>query len=171
MSGLVFHLILDRPTPSVQDEPMTPQEISDRIEIQDVLVRYCHAVDRKDWKAFEKLFTENAVLDYSAFGGPLCDTRAMSSYLNDAVSDMHGTQHTISTSLLEIDGNTATAQTAAQVMMISGKDDGTSHVLFIGLWYRDTLVKTLDGWRIHTRTQEHSWVYNIPPSEFYPLEV
>ncbi|PTR20189.1 SnoaL-like protein [Pseudomonas sp. GV085] len=94
----------------------------------------------------------------------------MSSYLNDAVSEMRGTQHIISTFLLEIDGHTATAQTVAPAMMISGNDDGTNDVLFIGLRYRDTLVKTLDGWSIHSRTQEQNWVYNIPPLELYSLE-
>jgi hypothetical protein len=95
----------------------------------------------------------------------------MSSYLNDAVSEMRGTQHTISTSLLEIDENAATAQTAGQAMMIFGNDDGKNHVRFIGRWYRDALVKTLDGWRTHSRTQEQNWVYNILPSELYSLEV
>jgi hypothetical protein len=87
----------------------------------------------------------------------------MSFYLSDAVSQMHGTQHIISTSLLEIDGHAATAQTVAQAMMISGNDDGTNDVLFIGLRYRDAQVKTLDGWSIHSRTQEQNRVYNIPP--------
>ncbi|MNO99742.1 hypothetical protein D3C76_915210 [compost metagenome] len=119
-------------------------------------------MDRQDWTTFERLFTENAVLDYSAFGGPCCAARDMASYLDNSISQMRGTQHTISTSMLDVEGNTATAHTAAQVMMISGKDDGTSHVLFIGLWYRDTLVKRPDGWRIQTRSQEQSWIHNMP---------
>ncbi|MBV7491900.1 nuclear transport factor 2 family protein [Pseudomonas sp. PDM30] len=95
----------------------------------------------------------------------------MSSYLNDAVSEMRGTQHIISTSLLEIDDHAASAQTVAQAMMISGNDDGTNDVLFIGPRYCDALVKTLDGWSIHSRTQEQNWVYNTPPLELCSLEV
>jgi hypothetical protein len=56
----------------------------------------------------------------------------MSSYLDNAVSQILCTQHTIFTLLLEIGGNTATAQTAAQVMMISGGDDDKSHVSSLG---------------------------------------
>ncbi|MNG31042.1 hypothetical protein D3C84_1167820 [compost metagenome] len=84
---------------------------------------------------------------------------------------MRGTQHIISTSLLEIDDHAASAQTVAQAMMISGNDDGTNDVLFIGPRYCDALVKTLDGWSIHSRTQEQNWVYNTPPLELCSLEV
>ncbi len=46
------------------------QEISDRLEIQELLVRYSHAVDTRDWEAFEHVFTEDAVIDYTEMGGP-----------------------------------------------------------------------------------------------------
>ena len=138
---------------------MSPQEISDRLEIQDLLVRYCHAVDRRDWKAFEKLFVEDAILDYTAFDGPRSGVKDLAAYLNDAVSGVQGSQHTISTTLLEFDGDIVKAHSAAQVQMISDKGDGTTHVFFIGLWYLDTLVRTSDGWRIKERVQEKSWIH------------
>jgi hypothetical protein len=28
---------------------MSPREISDRLEIEQLLIRYCHAVDERDW--------------------------------------------------------------------------------------------------------------------------
>ena len=43
---------------------MNLQEISDRMEIQDLMVDYCYAVDHRDWDAFERLFTPDAVIDY-----------------------------------------------------------------------------------------------------------
>ena len=141
---------------------MTPQEVSDRLEIQDLLVRYCHAVDNRDWQAFEAVFARDAVLDFTAFGGPRSGVEDMAAYLRAALSGVQGTQHTISTSLMEIGGKTARARTAAQVMMISANGDGGSHVLFIGLWYRDTLVATPQGWRICERVQERSWIHNLP---------
>ena len=45
---------------------LTIQEISDRIEINDLLIRYCTAVDRHDWDAFDEIFTANCLIDYSA---------------------------------------------------------------------------------------------------------
>lgn len=141
---------------------MDLQALSDRAGIQDLLARYCHVVDRRDWAAFSALFSDDAVLDYSAFGGPRCGAADMATYLDGALAPIDGTQHTISTSVVELSGDTASARTAAQVMMISAAADGSPHVLFVGLWYRDVLVRTPQGWRIRERTQESAWMHNLP---------
>lgn len=138
---------------------MTPQDISDRFEIQDLLVRYCHAVDRRDWPQFERLFTDDAVLDYSAFGGPRGGVRELSAFLDGAVAAMQGTQHTISTSLIELAGDSARARTAAHVTMVRQSPAGP---IFVGLWYRDRLQRTRDGWRIGERVQEYAWMHAAP---------
>jgi len=48
---------------------MTLQEISDRLEIQDLMVAYSHAVDTRDWDAFDDVFTPDATIDYTEMGG------------------------------------------------------------------------------------------------------
>ncbi|MER9443852.1 nuclear transport factor 2 family protein [Mesorhizobium sp. M0340] len=45
------------------------QEVSDRLEIEQLLVRYCCAVDDRDWDAYRKIFTLDAVLDDTVTGG------------------------------------------------------------------------------------------------------
>ena len=45
------------------------QEISDRLEIQDVMVAYCYAVDTRNWDALDEVFTADAVIDYSEMVG------------------------------------------------------------------------------------------------------
>jgi hypothetical protein len=45
------------------------QEVSDRLEIQDALTRYCYAVDDRDWDAYRQLFTSDAVIDDTVTGG------------------------------------------------------------------------------------------------------
>ncbi|VWB72410.1 short-chain dehydrogenase [Burkholderia lata] len=148
--------------PLTQDT-MTPQETIDRMEIQDLLTRYCHAVDRHDWHEFERLFAANATLDYTAFGGPAGSRAEIAAYLEQVTSALRGTQHTISTALLIVDGDAATARTAGQAMMISADEAGDDRVCFVGLWYRDLLVRTECGWRIRSRTQERSWMHHAPP--------
>ena len=49
---------------------MTLQEISDRMEINNLLIDYCTAVDARDFAAFDAIFTEDAFIDYTALGGP-----------------------------------------------------------------------------------------------------
>ena len=54
---------------------MSLQEISDRLEIQDLLVAYSHAIDTRNWDALDDVFTPDAFIDYSDFGGGSGDVR------------------------------------------------------------------------------------------------
>ena len=42
---------------------LSQQELSDRFEIQDLLVAYCDAIDRRQWDALDDLFTSDAIID------------------------------------------------------------------------------------------------------------
>ena len=46
-----------------------PQELSDRAEIHDVIVRYGWAIDTKDWALLDTCFTDDAHVDYSSNPG------------------------------------------------------------------------------------------------------
>jgi hypothetical protein len=48
---------------------LSPREISDRIQIQDLLVRYTRAIDTKDWALLDTCFLPDAQVDYTATGG------------------------------------------------------------------------------------------------------
>ena len=48
---------------------LSMEEMSDRFEIQDLLVGYCYAVDNKDFAALDQFFTDDAVIDYSEMVG------------------------------------------------------------------------------------------------------
>ena len=45
-------------------------DLSDIVEIQQLLARYGHAIDDRDWTAFRALFLTDAVLDYTAVRAP-----------------------------------------------------------------------------------------------------
>ena len=45
------------------------QQISDRLEIQDLFARYSFAIDERDWEALDGIFTADARIDYSETGG------------------------------------------------------------------------------------------------------
>jgi hypothetical protein len=137
-------------------------EINDRLAIQDLLVRYSYAADDKDWPAFEALFTDDAIIDFTAFGGPRCNPAEMTAFLRNVALTMNGWQHTISTNLLEPSGDSVKSRTAAQVMMMPKTADGSTQVMFTGLWYHDLIVRTAQGWKFKERVQVYSWVHNAP---------
>ncbi|HEX5268369.1 MAG TPA: nuclear transport factor 2 family protein [Acidimicrobiales bacterium] len=139
------------------------QEISDRLEIQDLLVRYSHAVDSRDWDAFEKVFTADAVIDYTEMGGPRGGVKETRAFLESAMPMFSSFQHMIANTVLELDGDTARARTICHNPMVLDRGEGQTHVFFCGLWYRDVLARTPEGWRIKDRYEERSYFHNAPP--------
>ncbi len=64
---------------------MSLQEISDRMEIQDLLVAYTYALDSRDWEAFEQVFTPDAFIDYSVMGGSKGDVKTTLEFLRSTM--------------------------------------------------------------------------------------
>ena len=48
---------------------MNLQEISDPLEIQDLMVEYCYPIDTRNWDALDDVFTTDAIIDYSEMVG------------------------------------------------------------------------------------------------------
>lgn len=141
---------------------LSMQEISDRIEIQDLIARYAHAIDDRDWDGLDCVFTEDAIIDYTDVGGARGTRAETKAYLAGAMTHFTGFQHLSSTTRLDLDGDRAKARTILFNPMVM-QHEGAERVFFIGLWYCDDLVRTEAGWRITHRREEKSWSYNSPP--------
>ena len=145
------------------------QEVSDRIEIQDLLVRYSHAVDTRDWKLFAGIFTDDAVVDYTAFGGPRGTVEEVTAFLASVLPMFAATQHLVANSAVTLDGDRAAARTMCHNPMAlpadgPGKDgDGESAVLLCGLWYVDELLRTPDGWKLRSRAEDKAYSVLLKP--------
>lgn len=131
------------------------QEISDRLEIQDLIARYSYALDRRDFDALDDLFTADAVLDYRATGAIRGSLAEMKAFVAEAFTMFAATQHLTTQTLIEFsaDGNTAHAKSTCHNPMVFGGDNQPK-MMVVGLWYVDTLVRTPGGWRFQERTEE-----------------
>jgi ketosteroid isomerase-like protein len=138
------------------------QEISDRLEIQDVLTRYCYAVDDRDWDAYRHLFTSDAVIDDTITGGIKSGVEEHISYMKRALSKVVISQHAISTVLIELDGNVASVRAHCSCPIVLDTGGAEKHVMFQGLWYRETLVRREAGWKIRSLFEEGYWKHNAP---------
>jgi hypothetical protein len=143
------------------------QEISDRMEIQDLLTAYSHAIDSRNWDALDDVFTADAHIDYSEMGGSAGDLKETKEFLGKAMGQFASFQHMVATSKIEFDGpgddgrDRARGKTICHNPMVIDKGEGKTHVFFCGLWYRDTFVRTDAGWRIQTRYEEKSFFHNF----------
>lgn len=141
---------------------MSLQEITDRLEIEDLLTRYCYAVDDRDWAAYRRIFIADAVIDDTVTGGVRGGVEGHISYLQKALAKVRISQHAISTILIELDGDEARARALCSCPMVVDVGGGKTHVFFQGLWYRDKLVRAAEGWRISELIEEGYWTHNLP---------
>ena len=141
---------------------LTLKEISDRLEIEGVLVRYCYAVDDRDWDAYRKVFTPDAVIDDTVTGGVRSGVEEHVVYMTRALSKILISQHAISTIRIDLAGDEARIRAHASVPMVVDLDAGKKQVFFQGLWYRNRLVRTRDGWKIKELIEEGYWNHNVP---------
>ena len=146
---------------------MSMQEISDRLEIQDLFARYSFAIDERDWDTLEQVFTPDAVIDYTAAGGIKGTVQEIKRWLPVAMERFPMFQHMVATTKLALDGDGATSKTILFNPMVYDQQ-GEQKVFFIGLWYRDKLVRSADGWRIAERVEEMGYVHNAPPMPAIP---
>jgi hypothetical protein len=148
---------------------MTLQEISDRLEIQDLMVAYSHAVDTRDWDAFDDVFTPDATIDYTEMGGSRGTLTETKDFLRTVMPHFSSFQHMVATSKVTLNGDTAEGRTICYNPMVIDKGNGETHVFFCGLWYRDHFVRTDAGWRIKDRYEEKSYTHNQPADFTVPV--
>ena len=139
------------------------QEISDRLEIQELIARYSYALDSRDFDALDDLFTPDAILDYRATGAIRGSLEEMKAFVTDAFTMFDATQHltTQTTLRFDADGNTAYGKSACHNPMVFGGDNKPK-MMVLGLWYVDTFVRTPDGWRFQERTEEQLYSSIVP---------
>ena len=134
------------------------QEISDRMEISDLLASYSAAIDGSRWDDLDRIFTPDAVIDYTEMGGIRGSLAEQKEFLAAAMPGFAGFQHLTATSTFDIDGDVARVRTICFNPMVVTDEQ---QVLFCGLWYRDVLVRTPDGWRIRERHEDRGWSLDV----------
>lgn len=135
------------------------QEISDRLEIGDLIVDYSMAIDAKDWDALDRIFTDDAYIDYSAVGGASGTLREIKTFVEEGLAFFSAFQHLAATSKVVIDGDRATGRTICHnPMVIKGADGAPQKMMTVGLWYVDEYRRTPDGWRIASRVEELCYI-------------
>lgn len=128
------------------------EEISDRLEIQQLLVDYSTAIDARRFDDLDRVFTADAYIDYRAMGGVDGHYPEVKAWLAQVLPNFPAYAHMLGNFDVKIDGDTATARTLCFNPMVLGGAE--QQVLFCGLWYDDEFARTADGWRMTKRVEE-----------------
>ena len=142
------------------------EEISDRIQINDLLIRYTVAIDTKDWNLLDTCFTKDAACDYRASGGVEGPYPKVRDWLSRALAAFPMTQHFISNTTVEIQGASAKCRTMVYNPMGLPNAKGGLSIFTVGAYYNDQLVCTDEGWRIAERREELAFMDGTLPENF-----
>lgn len=134
------------------------QEISDRLEIDDLLARYARALDYRNFGELDGIFTAEATFDAGSLGSPT-GPAAIRSMIEGTIGHLDATQHLVGKSLVEFsaDGDEAEVRTYLISQHIREATEGPVKHYFLGGEYYDRMVRTPDGWRIAYRRLDRLW--------------
>jgi len=132
---------------------MDMQTLGDRLEINDLLTRYAHSVDSKDWTLYRSVFTDDAFIDYESAGGIKGDREAVADWLEKTMAGFPMTQHLISNIDVKIDGDRA----SVRAMFYNPMGMPSGKTFWCGGFYNHSLVRTADGWKSQRLIEESSW--------------
>ncbi|CAN5154114.1 nuclear transport factor 2 family protein [soil metagenome] len=132
------------------------QEISDRMEIQQLLVDYSTAIDNRRFDDLDAVFTADAYIDYRAMGGIDGHFPEVKAWLAEVLPNFPAYSHMLGNLSITFAGDTAEPQTAKSRVICFNPmvlDPEAKQIMFCGLWYDDEFIRTADGWRMTRRVE------------------
>lgn len=135
------------------------QEISDRLELQDLTYAYAAAVDSKNFEDLEAVFTPDAHIDCSVFGGPSGGVAELLAWTRVGLPTFAESHHMMTNQRFVINGDQATGHVMCFNPMVRAEaQENPGYIDFFGLYYVDEYRRTENGWRISSRRQEKTYI-------------
>ena len=127
------------------------EEISDRFEIQQLLIDYSTAIDKRQFDDLDRVSTPDAYIDYRAMGGIDGRFPEVKTWLAQVLPNFPVYAHMLGNFDVRIDGDTASSRTICFNPMVLGGEQ--NQILYCGLWYEDEFIRTAEGWRMSRRVE------------------
>ena len=119
--------------------------LSDRMAIQDVMLRYALGVDERDYELYRSCFADDAeVVDFTR--EPVYGADQWLEYVKKALANYRSTQHMMGPTYATIDGNVAQARTNVQALHCPL--DVNAPNLILWALYETRMVHDVGIWRI-----------------------
>jgi hypothetical protein len=149
---------VNQPTPA-------RRSAEDTLAIQAVVVLYGFLVDDREWDRFDQVFTEDAVVDFRDHSAepprglaPIVGRAEIVRQFRDVLT--HPYQHMLVNHVIEdVSRDEVVVRSKALLPLPGGS--------VADILYRDTVVRTPDGWRISRKTTKR---YNFDPPAAWGAE-
>ncbi|MBW0014152.1 nuclear transport factor 2 family protein, partial [Mycobacterium sp.] len=104
---------------------LSVEEISDRLEIQQLLVDYSTAIDNRRFDDLDRVFTPDAYIDYRALGGIDGRYPEVKKWLAEVLPNFPVYAHMLGNFSVRIDGDTASSRVICfNPMVLPGDSPG-----------------------------------------------
>jgi hypothetical protein len=129
------------------------QVLEDREEIRQLLINYGRTLDRRDFAAFSRLFSENAEYGGGAgttVKGPAAIARSLEETFRKNPTGVRSPNfHFFSNELIEVDGESAVA--VSKGLFVVPNAANAPEIAMMAT-YEDVLTKGTSGWKFKRRT-------------------
>ena len=134
------------------------QQVLDRMEISDTIIRFARALDIKDWELCRSCFINEIETDYSDLRGQPASSIKADEFVELRRKALSGlkTQHLSTNHIITIEGNEATCISCMVIHRILPNKEGEDFFDTHG-YYTHTLVRTSQGWKISKVKQTVLW--------------
>lgn len=129
------------------------QDLLDRRDIEDVILRYCRGIDRMDRSLIRSCYHHDATDHHGSFSGTVDE---FLEWVFGLLARYTHSQHFVGNVLIEVEGDVAVAETYG-IAFHRSEEDKPYLNLMTGFRYLDRFERREDGWRIATRTAVTEW--------------
>lgn len=131
------------------------RRLVDERDVIGLTVRYCHALDARDFEALRAVFLPDATADLA--GVDAIGVDAIIRRCRETLERCDATQHLVGNHLVTLEGDDGVSECEVHAQHVRrGADGGSTFTL--GGRYRDRVVRAADGWRIAHRDLQVVWV-------------
>ena len=143
---------------------LTVETLLAKQEIADVIYRYARGIDRMDFDLVRTCYHPDAYDDHGRFQG---DIDAFIAFVEEFLPRYVVTQHFMGNMLVEVEGDTARAETYAVAYHRQEMGDGSGKDDVFGIRYVDRFEKRHGEWKIAHRVVASEWrrVDSVPPGK------
>jgi len=136
---------------------MDLQELCNRAEITDLITGYTRPIDTGDRARLVTVFTRDARIDYTSWGGIAGGLATVRDWLAKVLPALPHRQHAICQIDFRLDGDRAEAIAYFLNPMTTLAEDGSEGLYRCGGLYHHKLIRTPDGWRSRELFEETVW--------------
>ena len=134
----------------------TTSTVQDHLDIIQLHHRYAWSLDHRDWTMLEDCFPPTARSTTAMLGGQLQGATVDRRVLPPGARGLDASQHLIGNTMVDLDGDRATATCYFQAQHVFVSDNGSNTYIVAGT-YTDELVRDDGTWRIAKRTLTPMW--------------